>query len=58
MGLKLNDISKRKLKKIIKALKQTENMGCPPDKYRDTKHTECFYCNECWQYAIKNKLND
>ena len=57
MRLGIDNLTKRELKKLLKALQKTEQFGCPEDKYRVAGQTNCFYCNECLQYAINNKLS-
>lgn len=55
MDKRLDDMSKEQLLNLNYHLVMTEGLGCPEEKYRGKGH-ECFYCNECWQMAIKNKL--
>jgi hypothetical protein len=51
--LEYSDEYKREL---LEAFKKTQDLGCPPERYRIEGHTNCFYCNECWQYALMNTL--
>ena len=42
--------------KLLNALNETKDLGCPPEEYRVKGHANCFYCNECKRYALMNSL--
>lgn len=45
-------------KELLEALEKTKDLGCPPEEYRVEGHTNCFYCNECWRYALRNSMGE
>lgn len=54
----IKEFSKEYKLGLLEAFKKIQDLGCPPEQYRVKGHTNCFYCNECWQYALLNSMQD
>lgn len=54
----VSDMTPREQQRYLEACRIFQELklafgGCPPNELRVSGKTNCFYCAECWEAAIK-----